>query len=147
MTLKDLIETCPFITALEIEIRDNGVFIQRYRLGYGACFSKYEDAYQLRQFPTECDPTPINYYDDDRTGPWGVKTKAIPKQLLDMQVDYWRPTYLFEKRSDSEIKLVVTLYPEGKSLPKPKKAKAAPAAGDPAQMSIEEWMKNGEWVI
>ena len=125
MTLKDLIETCPFLTALEIEIRDNGVFIQRYRLGYGAEYTKYEltdNGYMLKQFPTEVDPTPINYYDDDRTGPWGVKTKAIPKQLLDMQVDYWRPAWIFEKRSDSEIKLNVTLCPAGKSLPKPKKA-------------------------
>jgi hypothetical protein len=43
MTLKDLIETCPQITALEIEIRDNGDFVHRYRLGYGA---EYLSLYQ-----------------------------------------------------------------------------------------------------
>ena len=139
MTLKDLIEACPQITALEIEIRDNGAFVHRYRLGYGAEYTKYElqdNGYLLKKHPTDVDPAPINIWDEDRTGPWGVKLKAIPKQLLDLRVSYWRPTWLFCKRDDNEIKLAVTLDPEGKSLPKPKKA--APAAGDPYQMSIED---------
>jgi hypothetical protein len=142
MTLKDLIETCPQITALEIEIRDNGAFVHRYRIGYGAEYTKYElegNGYLLKKHPTDVDPAPINIWDEDRTGPWGVKLKAIPKQLLDLRVSHWRPAWLFRKRDDNEIKLFITLDPEGKSLPEPKKSKkAAPAAGDPYQMSIED---------
>lgn len=148
MTLRDLLETCPLITSLEIEIRDNGAFVRRYRLGYGAEYTKYEKSdtcnfgsYMLQKFPTEVAPAPINIWDEDRTGPWGVKMKAIPKQLLDLRVSHWRPTWLYRKRDDNEVKLVVTLDPEGKSLPKPKKA--APAAGDTAQMSIDDWLKEG----
>lgn len=155
MTLRDLIETCPQITALEIEIRDNGAFVHRYRLGYGAEYTKYEKSescnfgsYMLKKFPTDVNPEPINIWDEDRTGPWGVKLKAIPKQLLDMRVSYWRPAWLYRKRDDNEVKLAVTLDPEGKSLPKPKKA--APAAGDHGkdgndieQITIDEWLTEG----
>ena len=157
MTLKDLIENCYLLTALEVEIRDNGKFVHRYRFGRSVCLYPSEaDAYQQKHFPTDIDTTPINYHDDNPSGGWGVKTRVIPKQLLDMTVDYWRPATVFRRRDPNEVKLVVTLDQEGQDLQKPKKPgkaakKAARAAGatdmsidDGTQMSIDDWLRNEE---
>lgn len=155
MTLKDLIENCMLLTALEVEIRDNGKFVHMYRFGYSArLYPSEAGAYQQKHFPTDIDTTPINYHDDNPSGGWGVKTKVIPKQLLDMTVNYWRPGTVFRRRDTSEVKLVVTLDQEGQDLQEPKKTgktakKAARAAGttetsidDGTQMSIDDWLKS-----
>lgn len=133
MTLKELIESCPTITALTVTVRNDGRFVHEYRFGREARLGLSEDENHLKLFPTDVDPENLNKHDDDPTGYFAVKMDRIPKELLKMTVDWWTPSHVYMRRD--EVFLRVTVKHMGEKLPEEKKESEVDG-----QMSIEEWM-------
>lgn len=90
MTLKDLVTTSHRICEIDADIRDysngHGILIDSYNIGIRAYDDKVLDENNEPRWKTI--KKPINYKDLDKNY-WGVITKNIPKQLLDMEVNSW----------------------------------------------------------
>lgn len=90
MTLKDLVATSHRICEINADIRDysngHGILIDSFNIGIRAYDDKVLVEHNEPRWKTI--KKPINYKDLDKDY-WGVITKNIPKQLLDMEVNSW----------------------------------------------------------
>lgn len=84
ITIRDLLETCDTIGALEISVRPpHGTILKRIHIGMKEDMPRYLSDYDMEI------ETPINSADKGNDM-WGVITKNIPKSILDMKVSGWK---------------------------------------------------------
>lgn len=90
MKLKDLVTTCGRICQIDADVRDysngHGYLIDKFIVGAHAHEDRILDEHLEPRW--KCIKEPINYKDIGKDY-WGVITKNIPKQLLDMEVHSW----------------------------------------------------------
>ena len=130
MTVRELLEKTIFCDYLEITIRENGEgrFIYEYRVGEAAQNSKYDEIRIKNEWKRADKCATFSEPVEVRT-PNGTnylykkiipkKPEKAPKEILDLEISYFRPTYLHSM--DNKWGIWATAYPKGWTAPEPER--------------------------
>lgn len=156
MTVRELIECSYFVKNVEIEVRDNGKWIQGYRIGRDAEIYIYEECAEYQEYRGRFGIAPYKLKPGEEADvfKWTrelpmkimcIDPKKAPKKVLDLRVNHYQPRHIPYFHGDSlthnDFDLNIVAYPpeEGKLLePEPKEAKKDDIDG---QLCLDEFFE------